>query len=148
MIRHRHLNINSQDGGLLTASRVAAPGEGEPLPPSSGAAAARSPVVLPDPYGLYLSIIAAHDRCSREDFVQRAICRRLDEIGISRALDLAMDAGGIEHEHCVGGAEVARRSHKPEVAGSNPAPATSITPAEEGREEVPSGLLPVPRAPP
>lgn len=27
-------------------------------------------------------------------------------------------------DHCVGGAEAARRSHKPEVAGSNPAPAT------------------------
>ena len=31
---------------------------------------------------------------------------------------------GLE-SHCAGGAAAARRSHKPEVAGSNPAPATS-----------------------
>lgn len=33
--------------------------------------------------------------------------------------------GGVSN--CVGGAEVARRSHKPEVAGSNPAPATTLS---------------------
>lgn len=33
------------------------------------------------------------------------------------------DDGGVSN--CVGGAEVARRSHKPEVEGSNPSPATN-----------------------
>lgn len=30
------------------------------------------------------------------------------------------------NSNCVGGAAVARRSHKPEVVGSNPTPATTI----------------------
>ncbi len=38
-----------------------------------------------------------------------------------------------DHQFCVGRAAVARRSHKPEVAGSNPAPATSIQPEGSNR---------------
>lgn len=35
----------------------------------------------------------------------------------------------LDFSNCVGGAEVARRSHKPEVVGSNPTPATKLRPA-------------------
>lgn len=53
-------------------------------------------------------------------------------------------------DFCAGRAEVARRSHKPEVAGSNPAPATTHThtrESEKGREGVPLGVLPMPPLP-
>lgn len=67
----------------------------------------------------FLAIVAAHDRTTPEEFLTRCICQRLDQIGLSVALDFV---------------EAGRASHTPE--------------SEEGREGVPLGVLPVPRAPP
>lgn len=66
----------------------------------------------------------------------------------------AFERAGISRfQFCAGRAEAARRSpaahHSPEVAGSNPAPETTIPcEAEKGRQAVPSGGLPLPQGPP
>lgn len=58
---------------------------------------------------------------------------------------------GNRFTNCAGRAVVARRSHKPEVASSNLAPATSSVSARTrvaGREGEASGSLPPPQGPP
>lgn len=49
-----------------------------------------------------------------------------------------------------GGEAAYRMAHNHEIAGASPAPATSATTCEPsmGREGMPSGLLPLPQAPP
>lgn len=53
------------------------------------------------------------------EFVRRAIAEKAARVGLRALADADI-------KHCVGGAEVARRSHKPEVVGSNPIPATTF----------------------
>lgn len=50
----------------------------------------------------------------------------VDRIGTEPAGEVRRISSPAGDEHCVGGAEVARRSHKPEVEGSNPSPATTL----------------------
>lgn len=52
----------------------------------------------------------------------REIVREEFEAMVSESLALTAS----NQNSCVGGAEVARRSHKPKVEGSNPSPATII----------------------
>lgn len=68
--------------------------------------------------------------------------------GVSRHEQRPDVFGSVPESVCGGGAEAARGSHKPEVAGSSPAPATSHTlKSEPGREGVPSGAFPLPTCP-
>src|SRR5690606_21220927 len=82
-----------------------------PNPPAAGAA-----VFFSDPVSAFLAVAAAHDRVTVEEFLTRCISKRMMEIGLPTALDLlnAREASQL----CGGRAEVARRSHKPEVASS------------------------------
>lgn len=129
------------DDALRVAGVVfPAPGEGGSRP-SSGAAYSVLTVALPDSALVLLRLIGAHDGVEDEGaIITRLVVARAEKIGIAALAD----AG-----NCVGRAEAARRSHKPEVPGSNPGPATSIHPeSEEGREGVPSGAFPLPQGPP
>lgn len=91
---------------------------------------------------LFLRLIAAHHGCSVAQAVERAAAHYCETVvGLQRMADL--------NNHCRGRAAAARQSHKLEVAGSNPAPATTHNcESEPGRQEVPLGLLPMPHAPP
>lgn len=105
----------SQDRGVSPARAMAATAPAvAPSPATAGAGLSLSDSVL-----AFLAIVAAHDRTTPEEFLTRCICQRLDQIGLSRALDFV---------------EAGRASRTPE--------------SEEGREGVPLGVLPVPRAPP
>lgn len=69
---------------------------------------------------MLLRLVACHDGCSESDLVARLVAER----GLAIGMNVLLVDDEFE-EHCVGGAAVARRSHKPEVPGSNPGPATS-----------------------
>lgn len=105
-------------------------------------------VHVPDVVAALLAIVATHDGVEPETFAAEAVARAVNEraeaIGIARLAQPAI------YDLCAGRAAVARRSHKPEVASSNLAPATIHThtrESEKGREDVPSGVLPMPPSP-
>lgn len=109
------LTQSPQDHGVPPVRAMAATAPAVGIP-STAAGAGLS---LSDSALAFLAIVAAHDRTTPEEFLTRCICQRLDQIGLSRALDFV---------------EAGRASHTPE--------------SEEGWEGVPLGVLPVPRAPP
>lgn len=105
-------------------------------------------VHIPDAVAALLAIVATHDGVAPEKFAAEAVARAVNEraeaIGIARLAQPAV------YDLCAGRAAVARRSHKPEVASSNLAPATIHThtrESEKGRGDVPLGVLPMPPSP-
>lgn len=105
-------------------------------------------VHVPDVVAALLAIVTTHDGVEPEKFAAEAVARAVNEraeaIGIARLAQPAV------YDLCAGRAAVARRSHKPEVASSNLAPATIHThtrESEKGRGDVPLGVLPMPPSP-
>lgn len=123
---------------------------------AAAAASGALNVTLSERGASLLVIIAPHFGGSHADTLTRALCVLADQVGLGTLLDGALAAEGLRpngakngrvegrdgqsplrpaadlidfecDDFSVGGAAVARRSHKPEVAGSNPAPATTIT---------------------
>ncbi len=136
------------DDALRVAGVVfPAPGEGASRP-SSGAAYigvdlgsgdySAISLVLSDAVLLSLRLSAAEAGLSEEQLISKLVAQHAAKIGIARLSEFQQ-----------GGEAVSRVAHNHDVAGSNPAPATSGYPeSEEGREGVPSGAFPLPQGPP
>jgi hypothetical protein len=75
-------------------------------------------LVMSAPVLLSLRLCAAEAGVGEEALVALLVAEHATKLGIARLAEFSDDL------HCVGRAGVARWSHKPEVAGSNPAPAT------------------------
>jgi hypothetical protein len=75
-------------------------------------------LVMSAPVLLSLRLCAAEAGIGEEALVARLVAEHAAKLGIARLADFSDDL------HCVGRAGVARWSHKPEVGGSNPPPAT------------------------
>lgn len=107
----------------------AAPSANPHRPPAGGAASFSLTLQLSEPVQVLLAVVAAHDRTTPEAFIGRAVCARAEEIGIQ---NLSLTDGartGAGFKAALQGGEVASRlAHNQEVARSNRAPATRITP--------------------
>ncbi len=117
---------------------------GPDLQVRSGPAPAGNLVELSDQVFAILLLAARHDAVSPRALVTRLVCHYAEGVGLSVLLDSgdlsavpeferAQASRPSRPEHCGGGAAVARQSHKLEVVGSSPTPATSIPPERSDR---------------
>ena len=77
-------NSRSRAQSSSGAAGCAAPAANLSHPPDAAGAV----IYLPDTVGAWLAIVAAHDRIEPREFLVRCICIRMEEIGLSNALDL------------------------------------------------------------
>lgn len=113
-----------------------------PIAPRGPAVEAADLVALPENAALLLALVASCQRRAPERVLADAVAFYAEhKIGL---------AGLADHDEFLRGrAAVARQPQSNEVACSSRPPAIDTTQeSEPGRQEVPSGLLPMPHAPP
>lgn len=113
-----------------------------PIAPRGAAQPVADLFALPESAALLLALVASCEGRAPQRVLSDAVAFYAEhKIGLAGLAD--------RDEILRGGAAVARQPQSKEVACSSRAPATSHNlESEKGRQEVPSGLLPMPQAPP